>query len=193
MRVFVIVASLVITLAAMPAELVLAQCPSGPKITAGENGQPGLILPRTLEDLIRAKFSDFRVPSNADMTDAWATETSPGMLPFFSTGDFNGDGLKDAAILLTSDKYWKLVIFNGERGCSYSVGFETGGEYDGASLKLQLIFIQTLRKGEAASTGEQTERHKFKTDAVELTFYEQSSALIYWKADKYEVIDFTGD
>lgn len=132
------------------------------------------------------------------MHDAWLDSNGEGSVAFFVEGDFNGDGRKDAAVILigTPESKVQLVVFEGtSQGYrqAYTRPLEKVGDLKiGAPQEIVLLLV---RKGEewAPEAGDvpQTYEHAFdavafetrKTDAVgSLIAYLH---LVYWDGKRY--------
>lgn len=89
-----------------------------PKVVL-DGGMPTLELPPTLNQLIKKRFPDLRVPGKEDMTEGWSAYRGKELVPYACWGDFNGDGLTDVALILIGKGYWRLLAFHLEKDESY--------------------------------------------------------------------------
>jgi hypothetical protein len=73
----------------------------------------GLTLPAGLSASVKANFPSYRVPEEKDITSGWAADQKLRISSFLCVGDFNGDGIKDTALILisTSEQTWRLAVF----------------------------------------------------------------------------------
>lgn len=108
-----------------------------------ENNERKLRLPKALELVvdnmeIRTKYPEVRIPVREDMKGGWtnyndntigdwmqhnklAYQNIGDSVPYATWGDFNGDGLKDIAIILIGDMRGLIVAFNQTDNHSYEV------------------------------------------------------------------------
>jgi hypothetical protein len=180
--------ALVVCMCFVPRALAADVCKEKPKIVTDEQKRISLVLPESARQSIHSSFPDLDVPGTTEMKGLWATETKPGTLPYFSSGDFNGDGHQDIALILMNAKELWLVVLHGEAGCTYSVGYKMGPY---TNIAPQRVFLRTIPKGqEEVMSGNDKARYKFDTDAIELTIVDQSVGVFYWKNGKYQILDF---
>jgi hypothetical protein len=172
-------------------------CKENPRVMTDEQKRISLFLPDSVREMIRLKLPDLKVPGPSDVKGLWATETPSGSLPYFAQGDYNGDGRKDFALVLSDQKDYWLVVFQQATDCTYSVAYKTGGSFS-EGITLQSVFVRTIPKGEEkvmqsiGPGGKQVEsmKYKFETDALEWTTVGGSVSLVYWKNGKYQLMDF---
>jgi hypothetical protein len=73
---------------------------------------PVLQVPSRLEQFIKSKFIDLRIPGKDDLTGPWATWKGKPEVPYACWGDFNGDGLTDIGLILLGKGYWRVLAFH---------------------------------------------------------------------------------
>lgn len=159
------------------------------------DGHPALVLPQPLLDKLKVSFSGFRVPGEPDMSKAWVSERTSTRLPFVTWGDYDGNNLTDVAVLLLSDREWKLVAFNQVAGGKYDAVSLNGGDISDAGGNLQCpqeITLATLPKGEeyVVDSGEKARRGKFNFDAIEFIAVNSSLWIYYWSEGTFQQIVF---
>lgn len=131
-----------------------------PKVI-NENGKKKLLLPKiiemVLETEIRFKYPEVRIPVAEDIIGGWkkydANTVADWMqynkleyqkredsVPFATWGDFNGDGLKDIALVLVGDLRGLVVAFNQTDNHSYEVFLLERFPHAGPRYKTQKDF-----------------------------------------------------
>jgi hypothetical protein len=71
-----------------------------------------LVLPESLRKFIKTQFPNLRIPAAEDNSSRWASYSEKGLIPYSCLGDFNGDGLKDVALLLIGKGEWRTIAFH---------------------------------------------------------------------------------
>lgn len=61
------------------------------------------VVPKSLIQYINEKYIDYKILSLDDYNNGWKQYTSQNMLPFLSSSDFDGNGIKDYALLMQKD------------------------------------------------------------------------------------------
>jgi hypothetical protein len=136
--------------------------------------------PPALLTSIRKNFPEFRVPAAADLTGQWAQSGRAGVPPFISQGDFNGDGLTDAAVILIGHNLWRFVVFEQTSGGAYFPAYvarpklrtelpKVGKDGEGTSIEApQEMIVKTLVKGQvwAPEGGDQPYQVKLPVDGI---------------------------
>lgn len=141
-------------------------------------GNEKQVVPPGLSDSIQSSFPGSRLPNEHELTGAWAVAKQSGSVPFICWGDFNGDGLQDAAMLLLSAQGWKFVIFEQHKDAQYMPVFvargkqreELGKNWEEVMITApQKVILQTVNKGEtwAPEGGDTVQEVKLKFDAVQ--------------------------
>jgi len=137
-------------------------------------------LPPGLQAAISANFPAYRIPEAKDITGYWTLDKKLGVASFVCRGDFNGDGLEDAAIILIDEHDWRFVIFEKDSEGKYRPGFvaraktkEEEGKYGENEILTspQQLLLRTVHKGDtwAPEAGDTWVNEPLKVDAIELT------------------------
>lgn len=88
-----------------------------------EGDRKKLLLPKALEMAIeldiKSEYPEVRIPTAEDMIGDWTTYKRKNSVPYATWGDFNGDGLKDIAIILIGNMHWLVVAFHQTDNGSY--------------------------------------------------------------------------
>lgn len=167
-----------------------------PKIIV-EQGKKTLVLPSALQQAVQTNFPTLRIATQADMKGPWAVD--PGF-PFVTWGDFNGDGLKDIAIILFNDQQWKMPIFH-KTPQGYVVGSnEFGNTFSDEQVipGPQAFAIYLVSKGETV-TRQRYDEERNVAETVQLTFEfdgiyfattDTSGGYIFWKNGEYQSVEF---
>lgn len=159
---------------------VMAACTPEPKTTnapgpsppSQRRHEPALAYPAGLTEATQRCCSDWRLPEARDVTGSWQHSPTKGSAAFFVEGDFDGDGLKDAAVLLvdSSGKRVELAIFHARVGGGYVHAYRRGlarvGDVSiGSPQEIALVLV---RKGEdwAPEGGDVQQRFPHEHDAV---------------------------
>ena len=163
---------------------------SDPKIVK-QNGKYVLLLPDLLVAQAKKSFPDFRIPKEEDITGIWANVRLSGEFPFVTSGDFNGDGLVDAALILirNDDKAYKIVLFH-KTDTGYSVGTaELGGifsEISSDALVPQDYYLILIPKGSSVPMDDTV--FVANNDSVGSGIYEARFIITYWNGTEYKII-----
>lgn len=185
-----------LTMAALAFGIGTAASASEPKTPAPV---PLVKLAPALVAHIRREFPAYHLPTQADMTDEWLAH---GVEPFMTTGDFDGNGRGDTALILLGGVHWKLVAFHQDARGSYrsfllaTVRYPPADDAEGGRWTLG-----TMQKGEErnqeswdenSGNGEVTivGKYKFPVDAVDLLHFDAGEILYHWNGTRYEEIDF---
>ncbi len=162
-----------------------------------------LPVPSGLQTGIKTNFPSYRVPEAKDMKAGWTVNKKLGFSPFLCLGDFNGDGIEDAAIILIGEQTWRLVIFEQDKQGEYRPTFvarpktkpELGKYWENEILLTpQQMLLRKVRKGEtwAPEAGDDPQLGKLKVDAIELTAKPAPNAdfasLLIWEKGKYRQV-----
>src|SRR5208283_686159 len=160
------------------------------------------LVPTRLKESIRANFPSYRLPEEKDITAGWGVDRKPGT-SFLCFGDFNGDGIEDAAIILIGEQAWTLVVFEQTKSGEYRPAFiarpktkqELGKYWENEILWTpQQILLRKVRKGEtwAPEAGDDPHVSRLKVDAIELTTKPQPNAdfasFVIWERGKYQQV-----
>jgi hypothetical protein len=127
---------------------------------------------------MKTNFPGYRVPNEHDVTDAWAAANPSGGAPYVCWGDFNGDGIQDAAMFLLSERDLRFVIFEQNKDSHYEPVYIARGKQRAELRKNweevmitapQKVILQTVSKGEswAPEGGDTVQEVKLKHDAVQ--------------------------
>ncbi len=161
------------------------------------------LVPTGLEESIKASFPSYRVPEEKDITGGWVVGRKPGSSAFICLGDFNGDGIEDAAIILIGEQAWMLVVFEQDRLGKYRPAFvgrpktkqELGLYWENEILLMpQQVLLRTVRKGEtwAPEAGDDPHLGRLRVDAIALTTKPKPNAdfasLVIWKGGRYQQV-----
>ena len=161
------------------------------------------LVPTALEESIKANFPSYRVPEEKDFTAGWLDNGKPGTSSFLCLGDFNGDGIEDAAIILIGEQAWRLVVFEQDRSGKYQPAFvgrpktkqELGKYWENEILLTpQQVRLRTVRKGEtwAPEAGDAPHLGRLRVDAIGLTTKPKPNAdfasLVIWKGGRYQQV-----
>lgn len=165
-----------------------------------ETGEEVLLLPDPLERLIAERYPGYRVPDTSDVTGLWARAKTPGTFPFAVWGDFNGDSLQDAGLILLGKTTFRIVIFNKtQRG--YVLALEMGDEFDappaGVPFYQRLLIrmiprgkIVEFNPGENAAAGEGVFRFHAQHDSIMVNVFDELKSIIAWRDGAYQHVFF---
>lgn len=160
------------------------------------------LIPSGLKEAIKADFPSYRFPEERDLTGEWAVRKS-GSYSFLCFGDFNGDGVEDAALVLISEQAWRLVVLEQRSPGEYRPAFvarpktkEELGRYwaDEILLTPQQMLLHKVGKGEtwAPEAGDDPHLGRLKRDAIALTAKPKPNAdfasLLIWEGGKYRQV-----
>jgi len=97
-----------------------------------------LELPAELLTEVKKDNPGYRIPVAKDMSGPWSqwVDKKVGNMPFYTRGDFNGDGDKDIALFLLKDKTFRFVLYH-KKGRKYELGI-TGDYSSGVPQDLVL-------------------------------------------------------
>lgn len=104
--------------------------------------------------------------------------------PAISSGDFNGDGLKDYVVAMKKDDRTYAVVMLVTRRSIRSVTLEAQKE----SVNAWVAQVSSWKKGTkviGTDSRNREQRFKLSTDAVGLVDGEGHSSLYYWKGGKF--------
>lgn len=167
-----------------------------------QTGDRGLV-PARLRESIEANFPSYRVPEQKDITAGWIVDRKLGVSSFLCLGDFNGDGIEDAAIILISEQAWRLVIFEQDKSGKYRPVFiarpktkqELGKYWENEILVApQQILLRKVQRGEtwAPEAGDDPHLGRLKVDAIALTTKPKPNAdfvsLVIWERGQYQQV-----
>jgi hypothetical protein len=142
--------------------------------TAANNSAQRQEIPRWVIDLFSAKALNAQY------------EFASVLNPLFLTGDFNGDGKVDVAVLVKQRAAGKLgiAIFH---GATHKVAFLGAGTPigNGGDDFAWMDSWQVYSKARAAHAEGETGTPRLRGDAVLLSKMEAASALIYWNGKRY--------
>lgn len=160
------------------------------------------MVPARLEASIKANFPAYRIPQGQDITAGWVNDKL-GASPFFCLGDFNGDGIVDAAIILVGKDTWRVVVFEQDQAGAYRPAFigrpktqyELGKYSENEILLMpQQLLLRKVSKGDSwtPEAGDDPHLGHLKVDALELVSkpYPNASfaSLLIWEKGKYQQI-----
>jgi hypothetical protein len=145
--------------------------------------------PEEVLSALKKDYPRYRLPGILDLVGLWAYERKQhsSRFPFLCTGDFNGDGRDDIALLVINSEGWKTLIYHHE--LSGYVRRYDGGNSFGSNTSVygpQQIVLETVKKGQVVSG------IPMHHDAISVSVYEQSEMVLYWANDKYNV-SMSGD
>ena len=172
-----------------------------PSATQTTEDESLLKLAPPLVSQIKKEFAAYRIPTKDDRTGVWASGTH-GETPFVASGDFDGNGRIDTALILLGDGDWKLVVFHQMDDGGYrSFPLLTLPNPMSDGSEVQSWVLKVMRKGaerkkehydENENNGAVTVvgKYKFPVDVVELIHLDVEDHLYHWTGDKYEDIPF---
>jgi len=161
------------------------------------------LVPTRLKESVKANFPSYRVPEEKDITAGWVVDRKQGISSFLCLGDFNGDGIEDAAIILIDEQTWRLVVFEQDKAGKYRPAFvarpktkqELGKYWENEILLTpQQILLRKVHKGEtwAPEAGDDPHLGRLEVDAIALTTKPKPNAdfasLVIWKGGKYQQV-----
>lgn len=164
----------------------------------------GTLIPAGLKEAVRADFPSYRLPEESDLTGGWVVR-KPGNSSFLCFGDFNGDGIGDAAVILIGEQAWRFVVFEQDKSGEYRPAFiarpktkEELGRYWAEEILLipQQILLRKVGKGEtwAPEAGDDPHLGRLKADAIELRAKPKpnadSASLVIWERGKYRQVSY---
>jgi hypothetical protein len=146
-------------------------------VASGNLASRASLLESSLLASIRMNFPGYRFPDTRDIVHAHTAETL-GTLPFLCWGDFNGDGLRDAAVVIANERDWRLVIFEQNQRDQYLPAFVARprkkadlGRYWDENMRIapQQAILRTISRGEAwtPAAGEGWQEIRPQFDAIE--------------------------
>ena len=160
-------------------------------------------LPEAMQASVVANFPGYRVPEGKDITGGWAIDKQPGAFSFLCRGDFNGDGVEDAAVILIGQQSWRLVIFENNSLGQYRPAFvarpknkaELGKYWENQILSApQQLIIRTVKKGEtwAPEADDDPNLGRLKVDSIEMVAKPipnaYFSSLVIFEGGKYQQV-----
>jgi hypothetical protein len=159
---------------------------------------PAIPYPTTLAPAVRACCSAFRLARQEDVRGAWLDSDGEGSVPFFVEGDFNGDGAKDAAVLLIAGDGVgvELAVFEGGPQV-YRLGHRRSlSRVDDIQIAApQEVVLRLVRKGEewAPEGGDVPQTYPHFHDAIAFETRKANpqgmvlayAHLIYWNGKSY--------
>jgi len=134
-------------------------------------------LPTRLLTAVSENFPRYHVPAGSDLTGLWAKGDQAGTAPFICQGDFNGDGLADAAIVLIGRDAWRFVIFEQKPGGDFLPAYiarpqlptelAKGGEDISIEAPQEMI-LEKIAKGQvwAPEGGDEPYEVRLQTDGI---------------------------
>jgi hypothetical protein len=154
--------------------------------------------PPALVASVKKNFPGYRIPIEADLTGHWAEREHAGAPPFACKGDFNGDGLTDAAIILLGKNVWRLVIFvqgsNGDFFPAHVARPKMRAELpkvgeDTSIAAPQEVILKTIEKGQvwAPEGGDQPYEVKLRADGI---IFEHFKKLRFAELDETTLIEY---
>lgn len=152
-------------------------------------------LPQALLARINSEFPKHHAPAQEDLKGRWAIRGEGEVLPFLATGDFNGDAMNDAALVLVSADEWRFAIFHQSDAEDYELAFSFGGNRgveEALIVQPQEIILSSHRRGEPlhVDAGGQTLQYTFDSDVVIFTVDEKAMSVFYWQDGAYQSLDF---
>ena len=78
------------------------------------------VIPEDLISYVKAMNNNLRLPTASDYDDYFFTGYYEGKLPYFCTGEFNNDSIKDFALILIEDSTNQLIYSFHVEGDSYA-------------------------------------------------------------------------
>jgi len=158
---------------------------SEPQIVLAGN-KPELLLPQSLRSLLKEHYPRLRIASDADFDrDIQEVYREERLLPFACSGDFNGDGLTDVALILVGRGSFKIISFHQTASGSWKpfVFRETSGD----SPVLPIGFCLRLVKPGKTRYWEFPEGEEIVIKTMELKhfgidvyYFGKASELYYW-------------
>lgn len=145
-----------------------------------EDDTPKLLLPKPLEDFIQRNKKIFgalsldiiRVPSKEDTIGKWATYSKENIVPYATWGDFNGDGLKDVALILIRQagkaRRWEFYVFHQLANQNYQA-INMDHRFDGQP---QQIYLTTLKAGEKIVVEGKSLPYTYEYDSIVFSSFE---------------------
>jgi hypothetical protein len=149
-----------------------------PKINRANYVFDNSVIPEDLISYVKAMNSNLRLPTTSDYDDYFFTGYYEDKLPYFCTGEFNNDSIKDFALILIKDTTDQLI---------YSF------HADGESYTPYLILKQKLTNSQnkqfkVVSYSIRTETERI-LEAIDTTYVIDSDGII--TGDMDESLEFT--
>ncbi len=138
------------------------------------------IIPDKLLEFVRNQLPEMQVPTTGDYIEGWESFIVGINLPYYCSGDYNGDGLKDHCLLLMKDsaQFFLYAFLTADE--SYKTILI---DKIGRMTKEIEIVLSTEPRGEWESI-EETVSVAF--DGITLNLVEESNAWsYYWKNDRF--------
>ncbi len=164
---------------------------------APSSSDPAVGYPTGLAEAVRRCCPDFHLPRQDEVHGKWQDSTGAGSVPFLIEGDFNGDGAKDAAVLLVAANRAGVALAIFERaGQNYRLAHRRALDRFGDVVigAPQEIILQLVRKGEewAPEGGDVPMDYAHAHDAIGFETWKDleygvlnSKQLIYWDGKRY--------
>ncbi len=150
-------------------------------------------LASTISGLLKNKYSEEWILVNDFMANwpkdefdyfiAPKRKTEPDY-PYIATGDFNGDGQEDAAVLAVKSGTKEYQVFIISDYTSATPSFYSWKE------DIDVTALSRYPKGEL--DGINGEKIKMEGDGIGIEYYEKSSFVLYWTGNKFKRV-WTGD
>jgi hypothetical protein len=160
----------------------------------GENYQVDLNTKEITQSVSRSSTSPEAIPEVPDAVKKALTNGSTGkqydlsfrVKPSFLSGDFNGDGKTDTAVLVKERSTGKIgiAIFDGRTGKMTILGAGIGIGNGGDNFEWMDSW-QVYSKTRAAHASGETSVPRLRGDALLVEKSEAASALIYWNGKRY--------
>ena len=179
----------------------VAAAPLPTQLAEDRTTENAALLPPALVNSIKKSFPDYHVPAAGDLTGHWAEKKQTGVPPFICQGDFNGDGLTDAAVILIGQNVWRLVIFEQRRGGDFFPAYvarpklrvelpKVGKDGEDTSIEApQEVLLKTIAKGQlwAPEGGDQPHEVKLPVDGIVVEHFKK---LRYAELDETTLVRF---
>lgn len=158
-------------------------------ITEGE--QEKLMLPKIITREIKKNYPDFVVPTMSDKEDDWLESVKKDVLPpFYCQGDFNGDGLRDIALILLNKKdksVGKLIVFHRKGKKDYE-SFVLIEDFKYPTVHAVVTqkpgeIITAAGKGYRSATG--PKKIILRNDSINFWRYESGGCVFHWENGEY--------
>lgn len=151
-------------------------------------------LPADVKNFLFTHLPEWKLPHPGEWDALWfQTYKTPNSLVNFISGDFNCDGEKDYALLLTNKVDASLAAWIIQSGPDGYTGIKLE-DYDKQEnhiqLGLELIPPGSLNYMDLDSDEEQV--LKLECSAVQVSYFEKGATTYYWNKDQYSSV-VTGD
>ena len=157
-------------------------------------------IPSSIKVLIEKEFASYRIPKQKDIQGVWKDRIDQKRSTYYTSGDFDGNGLEDLAMILLGQKDWKLVAFHQISKGQYKAypfgTFVGDDQLFTVEHSTQRFYLSTLKKCQKPGTkGKEWSSSTFLYDTILLIENESSpSAQLYrWSSGAYYVIAYTSE